>query len=158
MDSLDVVQKDQVRRPKLRHAVLRALNGAGLGTVLGAVLGALLGAGFAAIFLPGPPGPNRAVESATIGAVYGVIPGAFAGFWIGMTAICRSALWGVLLGTAVGTGIGVAYLTLLGGLTSIGDGSVGSSILASGVIGGLMLSLLVRVIRARFKWWTRWEQ
>lgn len=132
---------------ELRRAALRAFNGAMLGMLMGGLLGAVLGAVFAH-FVVG-------VGAWIIGTIYGVPPGAFAGILIGTTMVVRDPRRGVAAGILTGTGVAVLYAWLLG--WSYTWDPVAASIVASGIIGGLALSVLLRWIRRRWSWWTRWE-
>lgn len=122
--------------------MLRALNGAALGTVAGAPTGAALGACFAAALF--------GVGSASLGALLGVFPGLAGGFLIGTTVVVRDPRRGMLAAAAMGLGVGVLYAGLVGG-------GIAVPVIASGLIGGAAIGALLRWIRARWVWWRRWE-
>ena len=148
MDTFDTLG---AHRKDLRRRLLRAANGAGVGLVLGGLIGAGLGAGFAALVF----GPYSL--AAGMGAMYGVPPGMFGGLLIGTTTVVRDPRRGMIAGTAMGAAVGVLYAVLLGSLAS-SEPQIAGSIIASGIIGGSALSTLIRGIRARWSWWTRWER
>lgn len=133
------------RARELRRAVLRALNGAALGMLLGGLLGAALGSVFA----------RWVLHDAAPGAVYGIPPGTFAGILIGATVVVRHPGRALLAGSATGLGVGCLYAWLL--FWTGGWGPITASMIASGAIGGPVLSLVIRWIRRRWPWWTRWE-
>lgn len=144
----------RLARLRRRRKVLRAFNGAGLGVLLGGLIGALLGGATLAMLLP----KNPAEDTLGLGALYGSFPGMFGGFWIGMTAVMRDGVRGVVAGTMAGIGAGLIYAIVLANWDVSGSFIYAVFTVPCGAIGGLVLSLLIRGIRARWGWWTRWEE
>lgn len=148
----ELSEQARLVRLRRRRVVLRVFNGAGLGVLLGGMIGAVLGVLTLGLALPKTP----VAETLSTGAFWGVLPGMFGGFWIGMTAVMRDGRAGIAAGTAMGALVGLAYGCVLG------RGSWMLAVLIftvpCGVIGGLLLSSLIRGIRARWGWLTRWEE
>ena len=121
------------------------------------MLGGLIGAGLGVLtlgtFLPKTP----VQDTLATGAFFGVFPGMFGGFWIGMTAVMRDGWKGIGAGTAMGALVGVGYGLVLGRGSTYALALVIFTV-PCGVVGGLILSALIRGIRARWGWWTRWEE
>jgi len=139
--------------------MLRVVNGAALGVLIGAVLGLTLGgtSGCIVSWIAMSQGRwGRYLEYWPFCAIYGMVPGIPAGALIGGTLAMpddrKRTLAALLLG--LGTGIGYAWL-LSGGLAS--DLEVRIAIVASGAAGGLLMAAMMRGIRRRWAWWSRWD-
>jgi hypothetical protein len=136
---VELPEEARLARLRRKRVVLRAFNGAGLG----ALLGGLIGAAWCAL---------------TVGlAPHSILPGIFGGFWVGMTVVVRDERRGVLTGMLVGGGVGLVYALVLG-INLSWTLFFALLTVPSGCVGGLVLSALMRAIRARWGWWTRWEE
>jgi hypothetical protein len=136
------------RGKAVRRIILRAFNGAMLGLPVGGLLGAGLGGVFAQLVFW-----DSITSPFIMGAMFGVFPGLFAGAVIGTTMVVRDRGRGLKAGIAVGFWVGFLYSMPFWNVGA----RVAVPVIASGVIGGLVLSLLLRWIRDRWSWWTRWE-
>jgi hypothetical protein len=144
--------------------VLRALNGAGIGTVLGGLLGGLLGVvaslvvtliGMAMGNFSGSTLSNS-LHWATLCGALGVIPGVPAGFLLGPAIIIRNHRARVLVGAVFGFAAGALYVWAW--IAALRDQWILiAATVISGVLGGVILTLIQGAIRRRWNWWTRWE-
>lgn len=136
------------QRKQRRRKLLRALNGAALGVFLGGLVGALQGAFWGALMF-------GKADVAPLGALYGLSPGMLGGTWIGASVVIQEDKRGVAYGTWTGVVVGWLYAIMVG---SFGGPLVFLATVCSGFLGGLGFSLLIRWIRNRWPWWTRWEE
>ena len=153
------------RRQAFWRQALRALNGAGIGAVLGSLLGGLLGivASFVVTLLWLPWGDLAAPRfdnwlpwGAMCGAL-GLIPGVPAGFLLGTAIIVRSNRTRAWIGALFGLAVGVAYTWLWIGMLR-GRWDLIAATVISGMLGGVILTLVQGAIRRRWGWWTRWDE
>ena len=144
---------------KAWRKVLRALNGAGIGAVVGGLLGAFLAVA-SAVLVGMAPGIMISLTTLSrdwpVYAILGAIPGVPAGFLLGTTIIIRNDRRRVIAGALFGLLIGGFYAMLWGGFLH-DQPVVAGAIVVSGIVGGVVLTLLLTALRRRWGWWTRWE-
>jgi hypothetical protein len=134
---------------------LRALNGALLGAVAGGLLGFGLGAA-SAFLVSGATGESHYARQWQFCALFGLLPGVPAGSCIGsllaMSHHRNRGIAAIVLGLAFGSG----YAWLLRESLAP-DAGVRLAMAGSGLLGGLVMAALMRFIRARWSWWSRWD-
>ena len=79
------------------------------------------------------------------------------GALIGLTMAIRNRTKAWTIAVLVGTAVGGAYSVLLEKLAWEDRPIIGVCILLSGALGGVLLGVLLQLIRARWKWWSRWD-
>lgn len=147
------------RRKRLSRRLLRAFTGAALGAPLGGILGFLFGAISVVIVscLQGTFNLNEQfLPNITIPASFGIIPGVPGGFLIGSIIIVGDDRKRLRIATTLGILVGVAYAALW--YSSFQHQPlILTSMVMSGLLGGVSMAALLQLLRQRKQWWTRWE-
>jgi hypothetical protein len=154
-------------RRYLARQALRAANGAGLGAVAGALIGGILGGGSAFVVdLVAAVYFHSALFSTTYARYWpfcslaGLVPGIMGGALIGTLIVVPTTRKRQNIAALLGSGCGLAdagFNRTYVQPPNMEGTLVLTAMTLSGLLGGLLLSGFLGVVRRRWRWWTRWE-